>query len=385
MKKIFFLLFQIVWLTTHSQTIFLQNPSFEDIPEAGHTPKGWLDASGNAPAETPPDVQPNPTFGLQGAAKEGTTYLGLVVRDNGTCESVGQILKTPLVGGVTYRFNLWACRSLNYKSQSRKTGQAVNYNMPVLIELWGCAETGKPEKLSISSKPIETMDWQKIDFEFTPQNTYNYFAIKAIYTNSTPYNGNVLIDNASAIVPKKQQKDDAKNTLVQKKTTPTSDKSKAEKPKNPAPQITVSAPIQVETKTSIPENKTPTKNPEPTKPKPENLLSGTIKNLQFPPESAVIKEASYPALDEIYTLLKNNPNIRVEIGGHTNLVVTDGTVLSTKRAEAVANYLAQKGIDKKRLVTKGYGNSSPKIKNDTSPEANKINQRVEIRVLTNSN
>jgi outer membrane protein OmpA-like peptidoglycan-associated protein len=54
--------------------------------------------------------------------------------------------------------------------------------------------------------------------------------------------------------------------------------------------------------------------------------------------------------------------------------------LSTARAKAVADYLAAKGIDSKRLVYKGYGKRLPLVPN-TSAEGRKTNQRVEIKIL----
>ena len=73
----------------------------------------------------------------------------------------------------------------------------------------------------------------------------------------------------------------------------------------------------------------------------------------------------------------------VEIGGHTNLIIEEGESLrlSTNRAKAVADYLIGKGIDKKRLVTKGYGRYFP-IENNITPTANKVNQLVELKILS---
>jgi outer membrane protein OmpA-like peptidoglycan-associated protein len=108
-----------------------------------------------------------------------------------------------------------------------------------------------------------------------------------------------------------------------------------------------------------------------------------IEKLQFETNSSKIQETSFPSLDEIYNLLVNNSNLIVEIGGHTNLVMEEvaSVRLSTDRAKAVADYLVNKGIERKRLAIKGYGNSKP-IENDKSQAANKINQRVEIKILS---
>ena len=110
-----------------------------------------------------------------------------------------------------------------------------------------------------------------------------------------------------------------------------------------------------------------------------------IEKLQFASNSAEIEKDSYSSLDAIYDLLAANPQMIVEIGGHTNLIIEEGLSyrLSKNRAQAVADYLTNKGIDRKRLVTRGYGKSLP-IENNTSQAANKVNQRVEIKILSTS-
>ena len=108
-----------------------------------------------------------------------------------------------------------------------------------------------------------------------------------------------------------------------------------------------------------------------------------IERLLFKPTSWVIETESYPQLDKIYSFLSENPALVVEIGGHTNILVDDdmGLKLSTNRAKAVADYLIKKGVDRDRLVVKGYGKSRPIVK-ESSAAANKENQRVELKILS---
>ena len=125
---------------------------------------------------------------------------------------------------------------------------------------------------------------------------------------------------------------------------------------------------------------------EPFLEKNDKLKEGQIikiERLQFKPTSAVIETESYSQLDKLYSLLSESATLVVEIGGHTNLIVDEvlGLKLSSDRAKAVADYLANKGIDRNRLVVKGYGKSRPLI-NEISATANRENQRVEIRILS---
>jgi outer membrane protein OmpA-like peptidoglycan-associated protein len=368
-------------------TIKLDNPSFEDYPQAGHTPQGWYDCGFTN--ETPPDVQPNNAFKVSKIASHGTTYLGMVVRDINTWEAVGQRLKVPLGKGANYTFSLDLARSESYESQSQTTRKTVNYNTPVIIRIWaGSGYCAKTEMLD-ETEPVTNFSWQKFTFKFTPKANHTHFMIEAFYKVPTlfPYNGNVLMDNASDIVyedDKKIVKVDAKNPTA---TVPKP--SKSPKPpkatRNDTPNATIA-----ETKPKDPVRETP-KLEEPkfveqaaketTKFKEGQIMK--IERLQFKPTSSVIEKESHSQLDKIYNLLLENPNLVVEIGGHTNLLVEDnmGLKLSTDRARSVAEYLASKGIESSRLVIKGYGKSRPLIK-EISAAANKENQRVEIKILS---
>lgn len=82
-------------------------------------------------------------------------------------------------------------------------------------------------------------------------------------------------------------------------------------------------------------------------------------------------------------LLKENPQIRVEIGGHTDPSGTDKANLkiSEKRAQSAKKYLMDKfGIAENRLVIKGYGATKPIADNKTQ-EGRAKNRRVEFRVI----
>ena len=122
-------------------------------------------------------------------------------------------------------------------------------------------------------------------------------------------------------------------------------------------------------------------------------------------------------LQQLISILNDNPNIVIELSSHTDMIgeYDANEVLSQKRAQSVVNYLIEKGIDKDRLVAKGYGESTPqritprlaketsfkegdimdetfikKIQNSTDAkeevdkivsEANQINRRTEFKVI----
>jgi outer membrane protein OmpA-like peptidoglycan-associated protein len=366
-------------------TIKLDNPSFEDYPQAAHTPQGWFDCG--FAGESAPDVQPSGTFSVNKPAFHGSTYLGMVVRDNNTWEAIGQRLKSPLLKGVTYTFSLYAARSELYMSKSQLTGKDANYITPATVRIWAGSGYCAKEEMLDETEPVSEGGWKKFTFKFTPKVTLNYFMIEGFYKVPTlfPYNGNVLIDNASDIVPEK--KEEPKPPVVaavpvkeKPKTTPPPVSKPKEKPK---PDSQVVAEVKPPKRKEEPKKEEPKVDESPSQDRLREGQTIKIEKLQFEPNSSKIQESSFSSLDEVFNLLINNGNLIVEIGGHTNLVMEEvaGVRLSTDRAKSVADYLVNKGIERKRLAVKGYGRTKP-IEKETTQAANKINQRVEIKILS---
>jgi outer membrane protein OmpA-like peptidoglycan-associated protein len=99
-------------------------------------------------------------------------------------------------------------------------------------------------------------------------------------------------------------------------------------------------------------------------------------------ESAELSPESYPVLDKIYESLAYYPNLRIEVGGHTDNQGRDdfNRKLSLDRARAVMNYLVDKGIERSRIRARGYGMDRPVAGNDTS-DGRAQNRRVEVAPL----
>ncbi|SFF32874.1 OmpA family protein [Fontimonas thermophila] len=108
----------------------------------------------------------------------------------------------------------------------------------------------------------------------------------------------------------------------------------------------------------------------------------TLTGVKFENDSAVLTEASRKILDEVAESLKNQPNVRVEIGGHTDSIGNDAYnhILSQQRAEAVRQYLISRGVSGDRLVAMGYGEFRPVASNET-PEGREQNRRVEFKLI----
>lgn len=107
-----------------------------------------------------------------------------------------------------------------------------------------------------------------------------------------------------------------------------------------------------------------------------------MNNIFFEFGKAKLKNTSVPELMRVYSFLKENPAVEIEIAGHTDSVDTDqyNLELSQKRARAVANFLLKKGIKKTRIRARGYGENKPVAPNNT-PEGRQKNRRVEFTIL----
>jgi outer membrane protein OmpA-like peptidoglycan-associated protein len=97
---------------------------------------------------------------------------------------------------------------------------------------------------------------------------------------------------------------------------------------------------------------------------------------------SAIRKSQLSSLDKIILHLKNNPELLVEIGGHTDYIDTEpyNQKLSNRRAINVANYFMTKGIEADRIRPVGFGELFP-IANNEHPYGRTLNRRVEIRWL----
>ncbi|MCB2147085.1 MAG: OmpA family protein [Deltaproteobacteria bacterium] len=104
------------------------------------------------------------------------------------------------------------------------------------------------------------------------------------------------------------------------------------------------------------------------------------KGIHFDNNRAALKASSYPVLDEIVQGMKQQPELKVEIQGHTDISGTHAynMSLSQRRADAVKAYLVSKGIAAERMITKGYGPDRP-IATNTTGKGRADNRRVELK------
>ena len=107
-----------------------------------------------------------------------------------------------------------------------------------------------------------------------------------------------------------------------------------------------------------------------------------LSNALFKFGSFKLGETEKGYLDTVAEWIKSEPEINVEIGGHTDNVGSDSynQKLSEQRAKAVHDYIVSQGVDKSRLSYKGYGESEPIATNETEAGRQR-NRRVELKIL----
>ncbi|MEL6867431.1 MAG: OmpA family protein [Bacteroidota bacterium] len=478
-----FCLSTVIPATAQQDIIRLNNASFEDTPrtgvDQGRPHRGWYDCGD--PKHSVPDVQPSSSkdpmkwhFGVSTPAFDGRTYLGMVVRADDTYEGLAQRLRSPIKAGTCYDFRVHLARSEIYLSPydlnslmelkvNPKTKK--NHGGAVKLRIWGSnGYCGKQELLG-ESPLVEHTEWREYVFRFEPKQTHRYILIEAFYRTPVlfPYNGNILVDNASPIkvVPcdediqykptvditkpgespyavsrnyynviaqvdhvsgkkdirvvvngkatskyrydkkskqlkvrvllqrgKNRVEIAASNKVGQASDRTILDLKKEEEIIANVPDNTPSNPTAIGPVSK--EDDPPTKQPF-TAQYIDDLKQGNIEKgqvirlnrLYFDVDSATIKQASFPILDEVYEFMQSQPSVVVEVGGHTNNRCDTWFCdqLSEARAKSVAQYLERKGIPSGRLKYKGYGKRNPVATNNT-PTGRKNNQRVEIKILS---
>jgi type IX secretion system PorP/SprF family membrane protein len=117
-------------------------------------------------------------------------------------------------------------------------------------------------------------------------------------------------------------------------------------------------------------------------PKIEKGLVFKLSAINFETGSDKLTTSSYSMLDKMADILKENPNMVMEVGGHTDNVGDDqnNMTLSQNRANSVVNQLVKRGVNQTQLKGIGFGETQPITSNDTE-EGRKKNRRVMFTVL----
>jgi hypothetical protein len=183
LMRVIFLFVGLLSVTFNpDSSILLNNPSFEGVPEDARVPDGWH-ACGSY---STPDILPGP-WGVYQEAYHGDTFLGLISREDGTWEHIGQQLPQALKKDECYTFSVKLARSSGY----------VGYNKALKFRIWGGTKKCGKAQLLGHTVAISHTDWKSYRFNFFTNDAYSHIIIEAYYVGKTPYRGNLLIDACS--------------------------------------------------------------------------------------------------------------------------------------------------------------------------------------------
>jgi hypothetical protein len=161
------------------------NGGFEDQAADATVPKGWMPCEEN----TTPDILPG-FWGEYGDASQGKTYIGLITRDDGTFESIGQKLSKSLKAGECYEF----------KIDLRKGAIYAGFIKPLKLRIWMGESLCDMDQVVYLSSEIKHIDWKSYLIQFSPKKEYKYIRIEAHYKDGDfSYKGNVILDNMTSI------------------------------------------------------------------------------------------------------------------------------------------------------------------------------------------
>jgi peptidoglycan-associated lipoprotein len=107
-----------------------------------------------------------------------------------------------------------------------------------------------------------------------------------------------------------------------------------------------------------------------------------LENIFFDLDKSSLRPESKIELDKFAEFLTQYPELKIEIGGHTDNRGDKvyNQKLSEARAKAVVDYLVGKGVDGKRLSWKGYGDTMPTVKDAQTEEQHQLNRRIEYTI-----
>ena len=394
-------LFVLAFASVEAQNVPIANGGFEGTPHFGQSNSyssfrpmidGWFDCGRvEFPAETPPDLH-------QGAGRDtafwkntqssvqGKTYLGMVVRNRDTYESLSQRLALPLMAGKCYKFSVYLSRSDTYMSplSNVEGSKEENFTTPTVFRLWagnGLCDYGE---LLVESPPIDHSEWKEYSFRIEPSANFQFIRIEAFY--ETPvlfaYNGHILVDQASdfELIPCDELVELYVQETLEKQVTQRRMPAHKAKKRNTEIYARQGKDVKVDTIVMERPKEKILALDRNSMTKGQNIR---IDKLYFEADTSAINIESFQVLNELYDFLADNLDINVEIGGHTNNIPSHDycNKLSTDRAKAVAEYLIKKGIEEERISYRGYGKRKPIASNGTA-EGRKKNQRVEIKIVS---
>ncbi len=202
MKHLIYIFLFNMTVAYSQNKILLRNKSFEEPNSLWKD--SWYDCGEYLfPGESPPDIHSDSNefklFYVVKMASDGDKFLGMVVRDNETHESIAQKLSLQIKKGKCYKLSMDISIGGSYLSKSRLTGKDINYTKPCVLRIWGSNQECRKDEMFIATKIIENKTWKRYDFKIISKDDFEYIFIEAYWKVPlfNPYCGHILIDNLS--------------------------------------------------------------------------------------------------------------------------------------------------------------------------------------------
>lgn len=295
-------------------------------------------------------------------ARSGDAYCGIYCSRDQYREYLQTKLKSPLVAGKRYRISFWV--SLSEKSPhaaatlgalfTKESIEDTTLGIVMKREVVDLGDQGtqsigvlyEPQVVNPRERPLtDTKEWMEVSGEFTAEGGEEFLTL-----------GNFFPFNKSRVVSTRDG-----NTPLHGAYYYVDDVS-----------VVCIEPETIESEQEVAEVEVPEVG--------EVVL---LENIYFAVDKSEVLQQSYNELVKLKEMLEKNPEMAIELRGHTD---NQGTIehnqqLSEKRAKAVVDHLVSMGIDKERLSWKGFGKSDPVADNNTV-EGRQKNRRVEYKVLS---
>jgi outer membrane protein OmpA-like peptidoglycan-associated protein len=123
---------------------------------------------------------------------------------------------------------------------------------------------------------------------------------------------------------------------------------------------------------------------EVTRPAEDEIAVSVKNDILFDFNSSSLRSEARRTINDMSEVFARYPDTTITVEGHTDAIGSNdyNQNLSEQRAEAVASYIRGQGVDRSRLISRGFGKTDPVATNDT-PEGRQLNRRVEIHVKAN--
>lgn len=198
----------------------LYNPSFE-ISVFNALPGGWTNTAESFTTDLRTHPMLRPILRSQNGKMEGRDsdeiadnapvrlrpqhgkrYLSLLAANDQRRQQVSQRLDGFLNRDSTYTFSLYLAHARHFWEVPGPTPRAANFKHPLRLRIWGGTRETPNLELLAESPAVEHKDWKPYTFSLTPRKQfYDWITLEACYVSDIgkPYNGNILVDNCSAI------------------------------------------------------------------------------------------------------------------------------------------------------------------------------------------